>query len=297
MTVRHLEIFLAVVDGGSMRRAAQTLFISQPTISGAIREIEQAYDVRLFERLNQRLHITPQGRQLAVYARQILSLFREMEYTLQHCAAHAILRIGATLTIGTCVLPEILRRLQAQTALPTSVQVKNTRAVEEDLLTGELDIGFVEGEISHPDLVVLPVMQDALAAVVSVPAPPMTLEQFCSTYPLLLRESGSGTRDLLEQQMQQKGIFCQPSWTCSNTQTLLCAAEAGLGATVISRLLTAEALAQGRLHEISLLDCHMMRTFCLVWHKDKFQGDGFLQFCHICKEFGAEHDLSIQNQT
>lgn len=294
MTVRHLEIFLAVVDGGSMRKAAQTLFISQPTISGAIREIEQAYDVRLFERLNQRLHITPQGRQLAVYARQILSLFREMEYTLQHSAAHAILRIGATLTIGTCVLPEILCRLQTQTDIPTSVQVKNTRAVEEDLLTGALDIGFVEGEITHPDLVVLPVMQDALAAVAAKPAPPMTLAQFCSTYPLLLRESGSGTRDLFEQQIQQKGILCQPSWVCSNTQTLLSAAEMGLGATVISRLLAAEVLQEGRLHEILLQDCQMMRTFCLVWHKDKFQGNGFLTFCHICKEFGAVHDLSIK---
>lgn len=287
MTMRHLEIFLAVVESGSMRKAAEMLFISQPTISGAIREMEQAYDVRLFERLNQRLHITPEGRQLAIYARQILSLFREMEYTLQHCSTHAILRIGATLTVGTCVLPEILYRLQAKTEIPTSVQVKNTRAVAEDLLSGVLDIGFVEGAINHPDLVTLPVMQDYLVAVAATPAPPMTLAQFCNTYPLLLRESGSGTRDLLEQQMREKGIVCQPSWVCSNTQTLLCAAEKGLGATVISRLLAAEALAEGRLHEIVLQDCCMTRAFRLVWHKDKFQGDGFLTFCHICKEFGA----------
>ena len=166
--------------------------------------------------------------------------------------------------------------------------------LQEQRITGALDIGFVEGEITHPDLVVLPVMQDALAAVAAKPAPPMTLAQFCSTYPLLLRESGSGTRDLFEQQIQQKGILCQPSWVCSNTQTLLSAAEMGLGATVISRLLAAEALQEGRLHEILLQDCQMMRTFCLVWHKDKFQGNGFLTFCHICKEFGAVHDLSIK---
>lgn len=129
MTLRHLEIFLAVAETGSMRKAAEGLYISQPTVSGAIREIEAEYDVLLFERLNQRLFITPEGRQLTIYAREILSLFHEMEYTLRHSSDHAILRIGATLTVGTCVLPEILRQLEEQKHIPTSVQVENTRTI------------------------------------------------------------------------------------------------------------------------------------------------------------------------
>lgn len=127
MTLRHLEIFLAVAETGSMRKAAEQLYISQPTVSGAIREMEEEYDVLLFERLNQRLFITPEGRQLTIYARELLSLFHEMEYTLRHSSDHAILRIGATLTVGTCVLPEILRQLEEQKHIPTSVQVENTR--------------------------------------------------------------------------------------------------------------------------------------------------------------------------
>ena len=107
MTLRHLEIFLAVAETGSMRKAAEQLYISQPTVSGAIRELEEEYDVLLFERLNQRLFITPEGRQLTIYARELLSLFHEMEYTLRHSSDHAILRIGATLTVGTCVLPAV----------------------------------------------------------------------------------------------------------------------------------------------------------------------------------------------
>ena len=123
MTLRHLEIFLAVAETGSMRKAAEQLYISQPTVSGAIREMEEEYDVLLFERLNQRLFITPEGRQLTIYARELLSLFHEMEYTLRHSSDHAILRIGATLTVGTCVLPEILRQLEEEKHIPTSVQV------------------------------------------------------------------------------------------------------------------------------------------------------------------------------
>ena len=156
MTLRHLEIFLAVAETGSMRKAAEQLYISQPTVSGAIREMEEEYDVLLFERLNQRLFITPEGRQLTIYARELLSLFHEMEYTLRHSSDHAILRIGATLTVGTCVLPEILRQLEEEKHIPTSIQVENTRTIVQRLAEGALDIGFVEGEVHHPDLVVLP---------------------------------------------------------------------------------------------------------------------------------------------
>ena len=141
MTLRHLEIFLAVAETGSMRKAAEQLYISQPTVSGAIREMEEEYDVLLFERLNQRLFITPEGRQLTIYARELLSLFHEMEYTLRHSSDHAILRIGATLTVGTCVLPEILRQLEEQKHIPTSVQVENTRTIVQRLAEGALDIG------------------------------------------------------------------------------------------------------------------------------------------------------------
>lgn len=236
MTLRHLEIFLAVAETGSMRKAAEKLYISQPTVSGAIREMEEEYDVLLFERLNQRLFITPEGRQLTIYARELLSLFHEMEYTLRHSSDHAILRIGATLTVGTCVLPEILRQLEEQKHIPTSVQVENTRTIVQRLAEGALDIGFVEGEVHHPDLVVLPVTADSLTAVCAHAAPPMTLAELCQTYPLLMREKGSGTREMTDRILAEKGISCDIRWECSNTQTLLQAAESGLGVTIISRL-------------------------------------------------------------
>lgn len=287
MTLRHLEIFLAVAETGSMRKAAEQLYISQPTVSGAIREMEEEYDVLLFERLNQRLFITPEGRQLTIYARELLSLFHEMEYTLRHSSDHAILRIGATLTVGTCVLPEILRQLEEQKHIPTSVQVENTRTIVQRLAEGALDIGFVEGEVHHPDLVVLPVMADSLTAVCAHAAPPMTLAELCQTYPLLMREKGSGTREMTDRILAKKGISCDIRWECSNTQTLLQAAESGLGVTIISRLLAADAIAAGRLFEIPLTDCELRRSFRLVWHKNKFQGDSFLAFCHLCRQYAA----------
>lgn len=289
MTLRHLEIFLAVYDQQNMRRAAEKLYISQPTVSEAVREIEEEYGVLLFERLNHRLFVTTAGENLAVYARRLLGLFREMEDVLNTSAQRPILRIGATLTVGTCILPEILQRMQEDERTPSTVIVENTRSIEELLARGELDIGFVEGEISRKELVTTPVMEDPLIAVAAQPTPqPITLEDLCRRYPLLMREPGSGTRAMVESTLQQKGAPYKERWVCSNTQALLRAAEAGLGAAILSRLLAQEAIQQKKLFEIPLTDCAMNRSFRLVWHKDKFQNPSFQCFCRLCREYAVE---------
>lgn len=285
MTLRHLEIFLAVFDWGNMRRAAESLYISQPTVSGAVKEIEEEYGVLLFERLNHRLHVTREGELLASYARRLLALFREMDGTLKSHGEHASLRIGATLTIGTCVLPDILQVMKQEPSAPEPVVlVDNTRAIEERIARGELDVGFVEGVIQHPDLTALPVMDDPLIAVTAAPSPgPMTLKDLCAHFPLLMREPGSGTRAMVENLLQ--GVPYRQAWVCSNTQAIIRAAEAGLGVTILSRLLAADSLQAGRLWEIPLTDCSLNRSFRLVWHKDKFMSPGLLAFCRLCREY------------
>lgn len=286
MTLRDLEIFLQVSQYGSMRKAAEALFISQPSVSGAVRAIEEEYGVLLFERLNHRLYITPEGRELEARARRILAQFEELEHSLKNSSEHESLRIGATLTIGTCILPEIL---QAMGEPQATVLVENTRTIEGLLVQGELDIGLVEGKIRQPDLTAAPVMEDFLTAVGTESIEkPITLAELCSRYPLLMREKGSGTRAMVEEALIREGVVWREQWVCSNTQALLRAAEAGLGVTIISRMLAREALESGRLYEIPLKNCHLSRTFRLVWHKDKFQSPEFLHFCRICRAYAEK---------
>ena len=111
-----------------------------------------------------------------------------------------------------------------------------------------------------------------------------------------MREKGSGTREMTDRILAEKGISCDIRWECSNTQTLLQAAESGLGVTIISRLLAADAIAAGRLFEIPLTDCKLDRTLRLVWHKNKFQGDSFLAFCYLCREYAAACHQGIVKQ-
>ena len=108
MTLRHLEIFAAVADHGTMSGAARALYIAQPTVSQAVAELESAYQVRLFERLSRRLYLTPEGQDMLGYARHILASVDEMERRLQDAAGRPLLRVGATITVATCLMPAVL---------------------------------------------------------------------------------------------------------------------------------------------------------------------------------------------
>lgn len=108
MTIRHLKIFIEVVDSGKMSTAASRLFISQPTVSQAISELEVHYGGLLFERLSKKLYITEKGRKLLSYARNVVKSFDDMEDMMLQDKNIEKIRIGATNTVGNCILSEII---------------------------------------------------------------------------------------------------------------------------------------------------------------------------------------------
>ena len=112
VTLRHLEIYVKVVETGSMSTASKELFVTQPTVSGAISELEKEYKVVLFERLNKRIYITKEGEKLYMYARKMLSIAEDMERQIGSNEDNSPVRIGATVTIGTCMLPEYINQFR-----------------------------------------------------------------------------------------------------------------------------------------------------------------------------------------
>ena len=128
MTIRHLQIFKAVAEAGKMGQAARQLYISQPTVSKAIGDLEKEYGVLLFDRLAQKLYITEAGTRLLRYARQLLALYDEMEADLHAAAGLQAIRVGATITVGSCVLPALIRRFeQEHPGVRVQVEVESAR--------------------------------------------------------------------------------------------------------------------------------------------------------------------------
>ncbi len=111
MTIRHLKVFIEVAEKGKMSAAAEALFITQPSVSQAIRELEEHYTTLLFERLSKRLYITEAGKLLYGYAKQVVSQFDLMEDNMAPDNLKEKLRIGATLTIGGSILSPLAKRL------------------------------------------------------------------------------------------------------------------------------------------------------------------------------------------
>lgn len=291
MTRRNLEIFVAVVECGKMSEAARKLYITQSSVSQAIAEIEREYHVTLFERLSRSLYLTDTGRELLVYARRILEMQAELDQFLAGTLRSTRLRIGATVTVGTCVISPILTLLHDRCPdVRTEVFVCNTHRIEEKLLHSELDVALVEGRIHHPDLRVQQAIRDKLVVICPMGHPFCGREAIApealAGQPLLLREEGSGTREQFEMEMKRRRIPIDVPWNCSNTGAIINGVIAGHGISVISKRLVEEDFRAGRLWLCDLDGVDMSRSFDLVLHNDKYQSDVLHAFMDICVAYG-----------
>ncbi|MCI8869471.1 MAG: LysR family transcriptional regulator [Lawsonibacter sp.] len=275
MTLRHFQIFVEVVHCKKMKAAAQRLFVSQPTVSQAVTELEKHYRVRLFERYPQGLVITPAGEHLYRQAVPLLESYSQLESAMKDSAPARVLRLGGTLTVGHAILRPLLRQFsQAYPPADFRIVVDNTQAMEELLLSNRLDAAVVEGIIHHPYLKVFPTIPDCLVLVCGRGHPFAARARIApeelSGQPFLLREVGSGTRLLFENFMRERKYPLNVQWECSNPDTIKNAVMDGFGLSVISIRLVEEELRRGDLKLVDVEGCRWERQFSLVYHKNKF---------------------------
>ncbi|MGL4338330.1 MAG: LysR family transcriptional regulator [Turicibacter sp.] len=283
MTIRHLRIFIMVAESGSMTMAAKLLFISQPSVSQAIREIEENYDVRLFERLSKKLYITESGQLLLEYARHIVKSFDEMEVELKNTGKSIRLRIGATITVGTCMLPPMIQGFEKkQEDVVINVVVNNTNIIQQMILNSQLDVGIVEGEVTHQDIIKVPIYRDNLVVVVGKEHPfygekEISIQQL-SGQDLICREEGSGLRELFEQILIKNQVKMNIKWCSTNTEAIKNATVSGQGISLFSTLMIEEELKNQTLHIVPINGVNISRDICVIYHKNKFLSENLKQF-------------------
>lgn len=286
MTLRHYRIFVAVCDAMSMTAAAETLFISQSAVSQAISELEGHYNVRLFERLSRRLYLTKAGQKLLGYARHMIRMNLEVENDMQALSENGTVRIGASVTVGTHVLPGLVLRFGRENpAVRVEVTEDNTAKVEELLLKDAIDFGLAEGEIRSADLISRAFMEDELVLICAPDHPlaacPEVLPHALMREDFIIRESGSGTRKTFEERMNENGLPWKASWVCSNTDTIKNAVAAGLGISVISRLAVGGEAEAGILYAKHVKGMTLTREFKMVFHKNKYITEPMARFMKL----------------
>ena len=307
MTLRHMKIFVEVARTGKMSTAAQNCFISQPTVSQAIRELEEHYHVRLFERLSKKLFITPEGRTLLTHAIRTLEQYRILEETMSGMDSHSSLRIGATITIGSCLLSNIINDLEHRIdGVSTYTYVGNTRMIEEKLLKSELDTGIVEGIVESPDLISIPIASDylvlaagpnhALATKPSLNIGDLEGQNF------ILREPGSGTRKLFTDYMARMNVPYHIVSESGCPEAIKRGVLYNGYLTAISVRLVENEVRNQSMHIYRNKENAWNRSFYLVYHKDKFVTDPMLALKDIMKRYEIpylprEHNIGTITET
>jgi DNA-binding transcriptional LysR family regulator len=283
MTIRNLEIFVKVADLGSMTAASEALYITQPTVSQAIAELEGHYGTKLFDRLAKKLYITESGKQLLGYARHIIALHGEMELAMKDPEKSGMLKVGASLTIGAELLPRLVSGFHAgHKELKIHAVIRNTADIESLILRNEVDFALVEGVVHSQSIISEEFMDDELALVCGR-SHPLYGKQRVSLEELLrcdfaVREQGSGTRELFESAMVSRNAAWNISWECSGSDGIKSAAAGGIGIGVISRRLVEKELAAGDLCALKVPGLDLRRKFSIAYHKNKYITDTMKEF-------------------
>lgn len=272
MTIRHLKIFVSVCEHNSVTRAAEALYMAQPTVSHCIAEMEKHYNVELFERINQRLVLTDIGKELFIKGKDILTEFEEFENLAESRGKNPRLRVGSAITLGQTVIPQFMQALgESGLNIRSHIVIKPSAAIQRELERGNLDFAILDGEITSPYLVAQPFREEKLVAVAhhDFEAPTsLRLNEFVK-YPLLLREQGNLARDYLEKLLHDHNLSVRPTIDSVNNQVLITATFARLGIAFLPDSVVREYIEKQRLKEILVEDLDAIRTNYIVIHKNK----------------------------
>lgn len=284
-------MFCLVVDEGSISQAARLSFVSQPAVTRQIHQLEDSYGTLLFDRTDGKLRITEAGKMLYPFAKAIVGDYsRSKEVIKQAMGQNNInLNVGATFTIGEYLLPSLLGKFKKQQPeIRVTLTIKNTPGVLEDLANDVIDMALVEGIVERNDFIVEEFADDELILVCS---PDHTWDMQIQIEELLneriiLRESGSGTRVIVENMLRENGILdkIDSYMELGSTQAIKSAVEAGLGISILPRLTVERELGLNLLREIDINGVTIMRKLWLVKKPQRFNKPGvsqFLEFIHI----------------
>ncbi len=300
MTIRHIKIFLAVCDSGcNTTRAAEALHMSQPAVSLAIRELEGYYGVALFDRIGRRLKITDAGLRFRDYALHIARLFDDMEKGMKDWDAFGLIRVGASVTIGAQFLPGYVKAFYDRyPGTAVRALVAPSEQLEAEIMANALDLALIEGIPHSPDLVSESYMEDELAVICPPDLFPsgaqLTPEQFREQR-FLLREKGSGTREVFERAAASVGFQAEPVWEAMSTTALVNAVISGLGIAVLPHRMVMGPIERGLVHTVTVQGLAFRREFRIIYHREKYLTAAARAFLDLCRNYEIDYPLPKYN--
>lgn len=272
MTIRHLKTFIAVYELNSISKAAESLFVAQPSVSQTIKELEEYYNVSLFERINKRLVVTEDGKYLYEKAKAAVSSFEDFEFTAFKKDISPKINVGLSLTFGQFVLPSFMHVVAKEISnVDPYFYVDKTKGIEEKILLGQLDFAIVEGHITSNDIKAIKVGQDRLVCVAGNDYPiedKINIESIIN-HKLLLREKDSASRKIIDNILLSKGIkITRPRMESNSNSVILSMVINNNGIAILPEDVVKLLINKKIVRRIDL-DVNLNRDILLICLKNK----------------------------
>jgi DNA-binding transcriptional LysR family regulator len=298
MADRRLQVFHTVARLLSFTKAAETLHMTQPAVTFQVRQLEEYFNTRLFDRTHNRISLTEAGARVYEYSDKIFELYGEMENAVREMTGEisGSLTIGASTTIAEYMLPALLGDFRAKYPdVSIHLKVSNTDGIVSMVENNTIDLGVVEAPVSNKNLVVDECRRDHLVAIVPPGHPKAELQTIgldeLLDYPFICREEGSGTREVISEYLNRwsKCETCMDvAMELGSPEAVKGAVEAGMGVSVVSNATIQKELRLGTLVSIEL-DPPLERPFSFVHQKQKFRVRVMEELLDFARAYCQEH--------
>jgi DNA-binding transcriptional LysR family regulator len=295
MEDHKLKVFCTVAETKSFSRTSEIIRLTQPAVSLQIQALEEKYETKLFDRSSNTVSLTPAGEILYKFAKEILALYTSAEKAIgkQTGLVKGSLTIGSGSNIGNYILPSVITDFrQSHPKSKIYLLVSNSRRVIELLNSGNIDLGLVEGDVSRQKMVVKRLLSDELVLIVSpkhhwIKKHEVSIADLIKE-PFIVREPGSGTRQMMEKYLGRHGITLHDlkiSAILGSTEAIKDAVGNGLGVSIVSRWAARKEIKYGTLHLLHIKEEKMARDFSLIMHKNAVSSNSIEEFVSFLKAY------------
>jgi DNA-binding transcriptional LysR family regulator len=301
MADRRLQVFHTVARMLSFTRAAEVLHMTQPAVTFQVRQLEEHFNTRLFDRTHNRISLTETGKRVFEYSERIFELYAEMESAVRELTGDmsGVLLLGASTTVAEYMLPSLLGDFKKMYPDVTiRLHVANSDGIVSLVEDNEIDLGIVESPVSNKNLAVEVCRVDQLVAVVP-PGHALAERQAIKAadligYPYIRREEGSGTREVVMEYLKAAGLgpnSLDIVMELGSPEAIKGAVETGMGVSILSRTTITKELALGSLVAVDL-DPPLERPFTFVHQKQKFRVRAMDELLNFARGYCSTHQAT-----
>jgi DNA-binding transcriptional LysR family regulator len=298
MADRRLQVFQTVARLLSFTKAAEELHMTQPAVTFQVRQLEEQFNTRLFDRTHNRISLTEAGKRVHECAERIFELYAEMDNSVRELTGDisGVLILGASTTIAEYMLPALLGDFKAKYPdITIRLKVANTDGIVSQVENNAIDLGVVEAPVNNKNLVVEQCRTDHLVLIVP-PAHELANEdmvpiQRVADYPFICREEGSGTREVMIESMHDAGVSpadLNIAMELGSLEAIKGAVEAGMGVSILSNATIQKELKLGTLVAVQL-DPPIDRPFSFVHQKQKFRVRAMDELLSFARNYCRSH--------